>query len=557
MHTGKKSRRYHWVLFLLVIWQYGAKAQGCPVNIGFEKGDFKNWVALVGGVDTTGVSFTISTTPVANQHMLYKKTNSVLVDPYGNFPVTCPNGSGYTLKLGNDKSGAEAEAVHYTFTIPADRNDFSLIYHYAVVMQNPGHAPKEQPKFTAKVFNVTTNQYITCSSFEYIASPDLPGFRQGSLGVLYKNWTPVTIKLSGYAGTTFRLEFGTNDCTRGVHFGYAYVDVDENCLSPVLGNIVCQNDTAFNLTAPYGFSSYKWFNQDFSKIVGTENILKLPTTPPDNTVYAVELTPYPQQGCADTVYSRIHYSTESIDLKVTQAIITDCINEGADITTDLITTGSSPGLIFSYYTDPELTNRYFTPDAIISGGTYYIKATNGDGCSVSKPVVVKLNPLPAFSVTAGSKPVYKPATFDLTTVVSSAGTLSYWQDAEATIPLINPNAIEKNGTYFIKITSAAGCSAITSVTASFVNPPVVLSNVFSPNGDGINDTWEMPAIKYYTENIVEIFSRSGQLLFRSVGYEKSWDGKQNGKELPVGTYYYVIRLTPTDPPIGGSVTIVR
>ncbi|MEO8173016.1 MAG: gliding motility-associated C-terminal domain-containing protein, partial [Sediminibacterium sp.] len=175
----------------------------------------------------------------------------------------------------------------------------------------------------------------------------------------------------------------------------------------------------------------------------------------------------------------------------------------------------------------------------------------------SKPLTIRVDPAPVFAVIADPKPVAKPATLDLTKIVATGSSLSYWMDAAATIPLANPTSLDKNGTYYIKITTAAGCSAITSVTASFINPPVVLANVFSPNGDGINDTWEMPAIKYYPDCIVEIYDRSGYQLFRSVGYEKPWDGKQNGKNLPIGTYYYVIRTTLNDPPISGSVTIIR
>ncbi|MDB5210456.1 MAG: hypothetical protein JWQ30_1283 [Sediminibacterium sp.] len=559
MRTRKKQWKYHWVLFLSLLWHYGANGQGCPANIGFEAGNFTNWETLRGNVDSTnGISLGYSI-PYPNQHFVYKSSNTVAKDPYGEFPINCPNGSKYSVRLGNNSSGAEAEGLNYTFTIPADKNNFSLIYHYAVVMQNPNHTVKEQPKFTAKVFNVTTNQYIGCSSFEYIAALGLPGFEisPNTPSVLFKNWTPVTIKLAGFAGATIRLEFVTNDCTKGGHFGYAYVDVDENCLSPVLGNVVCQNDSSLSLTGPYGFSSYRWFNEDFSKLLGTGEIYKQPVVPPENTVYAVELTPHPDQGCLDTVYTRIRYSTEAIDLKLTQSFISNCANTALDITNSLITTGSTPDLAFNYFIDPGLTQPYFSADSVQASGTYYIKATNEDGCFVSKPIIIKINPLPLFAITGGLKPVVRPAILDLTSLVSSGSGISYWQDAQATIPVANPTNILKNGTYYIKITTAEGCSAITSVTASFVNPPFVSPNAFSPNGDGINDTWELPEIKYYPDNIVEIYNRSGQMLFKSVGYDKPWDGKQNGKDLPVGTYYYVIRLSQNDPPLGGSVTIVR
>jgi gliding motility-associated-like protein len=107
------------------------------------------------------------------------------------------------------------------------------------------------------------------------------------------------------------------------------------------------------------------------------------------------------------------------------------------------------------------------------------------------------------------------------------------------------------------VTTAEGCSAITSVTISFINPPPIIPNVFSPNGDGINDTWDITNTNYYPELSINIYTRSGQLIFHSVGYSKPWDGKQNGKDLPIGTYYYVLRLAKTLPPVGAGVTLLR
>jgi hypothetical protein len=96
---------------------------------------------------------------------------------------------------------------------------------------------------------------------------------------------------------------------RVAHFGYAYVDVNENCLSPVLGNIVCQNDTALNLSALW-IQFLQMVQPGFFKSIGNGEYIKTIYDPAENTVFAVELTPFPDQGCADTVYSRIHYSTE-------------------------------------------------------------------------------------------------------------------------------------------------------------------------------------------------------------------------------------------------------
>lgn len=549
--------RYCWILFLLCIGS-GAYAQGCPENIGFELGNFKNWETSLGRVDSARGPL-LSPGFDAGRHTLYKNKGENLVDQYGNFPVNCPNGSGGSIKLGNNVGGALAEGISYTFTIPYDKKTFSLIYYYAVVMQNPPHSASEQPKFTAKVFNVTQGKYIDCSSFEYIAQAGLPGFEFSPVDqtILYKDWTPVTIKLSNYAGMTIRLEFVTNDCTRGGHFGYAYVDVDENCLSPIKGNIVCQYDTALNLTAPYGFQGYRWFTSDFSKVLSTTNTYSNPVIPPDNTEFAVELMPYPDQGCADTVFTKIHYSTESIVINEPKGIIASCYNDGVELLPLVENRGNSPGLTYSFYADPALTIHVFTEEALRKSGTYYIKGLNQDGCFDTKKVDIKINPTPTYQTLNNGHPIYRPEVLDLSAVLNSNGnTVTYWADIEATVPIAKPTSITKDGTYYLKVTTAEGCSVITSITASFINPPPKIPNAFSPNGDGINDTWEIPELIYYPDAILTIYTRSGQPVFRSIGYGK-WDGKHNGSDLPVGTYYYVLQLTKNLPPLGAGVTIIR
>jgi gliding motility-associated-like protein len=559
MCSKVKFHKQYWVFLVMLCCFSRAAAQGCPPNIGFEMASFQNWETFLGEVDSAhGV--TLSPGFSSGQHAIFRNTGDNLKDQYGNFPVNCPNGSGASIKLGNDASAAHAEGVSYTFTIPADRKAFSLIYYYAVVMQNPPHQPAEQPKFTAKVFNVTKGEYITCSSFEYIAQAGLPGFELSSAGVsvLYKDWTPVTIKLSNYAGNTIRLEFVTNDCTRGGHFGYAYVDVDENCLSPIGGNIVCQYDSILNLKAPYGFESYRWFTGDFSTQISDKPSYQNPVIPPDNTEYAVELTPYPNQGCPDTVFTKIHYSTESIKINAPQNVVTGCADNGIYFRDIEAGMSSSSELLYTFYSDPGLAKHVFAEEAVRQSGTYYIKGVNNDGCFASTAVTLQVNPVPQYTSFLDTKPILRPGTLDLTAALSSSGnTITYWKDIETTVPLTNPAAIDQNGTYYIKVTTAEGCSAITSVTISFINPPPNIPNVFSPNGDGINDTWEITNLVYYPELSLNVYTRSGQLIFHSVGYSKPWDGKQNGKDLPVGTYYYVLRLTKTHPPIGASITILR
>ncbi len=86
--------------------------------------------------------------------------------------------------------------------------------------------------------------------------------------------------------------------------------------------------------------------------------------------------------------------------------------------------------------------------------------------------------------------------------------------------------------------------------------PLSIPNAFSPNGDKINDTWEIPGIARYPKAIVKVFNRWGNLIDeREVNKTGPWDGD----DFPVGTYYYIINLqSEVKPdPLTGAVTIVR
>lgn len=79
---------------------------------------------------------------------------------------------------------------------------------------------------------------------------------------------------------------------------------------------------------------------------------------------------------------------------------------------------------------------------------------------------------------------------------------------------------------------------------------------FSPNGDGINDTWEWPETDLFKKSILMIFDRTGKRVFDDANYANQWDGKYNGRPLPDDIYFYTIRLYK-GANIMGSVRIVR
>ena len=82
-----------------------------------------------------------------------------------------------------------------------------------------------------------------------------------------------------------------------------------------------------------------------------------------------------------------------------------------------------------------------------------------------------------------------------------------------------------------------------------------IPNAFSPNADGLNDTWNIPALRAYRSFELFVYGRWGQLVFRTKDNPLPWDGTYKGEKCPIGAYTYVIK---TDNELfKGTVMIVR
>ena len=118
------------------------------------------------------------------------------------------------------------------------------------------------------------------------------------------------------------------------------------------------------------------------------------------------------------------------------------------------------------------------------------------------------------------------------------------------------------GQYPIMVTGAASPNyTITPVDGTLniiaETLEVTIPNTFTPNGDGVNDTWNIKNLDNYPNCAVNIYDRWGQKVFTSIGYGNAWDGRYKGLPLPVGTYYYVISLENGLKPLSGYVAIIR
>jgi gliding motility-associated-like protein len=110
--------------------------------------------------------------------------------------------------------------------------------------------------------------------------------------------------------------------------------------------------------------------------------------------------------------------------------------------------------------------------------------------------------------------------------------------------------------YYLAVKGRGACiskDTLFVVSLTMPKPP----NTFTPNGDGINDTWEIKYLDQYEGCVVEIYSATGQLLFRNTGYVEPWNGSYKGQAVPAGTYYFVIDPKNGRKKIAGYLTILR
>lgn len=515
---------YFLVFFAFFICANDLRAQ-CPENIDFEYGNFSNWTCYTGYVSAAGgqnvITLSQSGGPVTGQHEIYDRVSSPnLTDPYGGFPVMSPNGSRYSMKLGNTTGGHQAEGISYEFTIPAGQNTYSLIYFYAVVFQNPNHEIFQQPRLELEVTNVSDNQLIECSSFTFApyGSP-LPGFFVSPLddSVWCKGWTPVSINLNNKAGKTIRLFFKTADCTFNKHFGYAYIDVNSGCSGEFTGASYCVDDTAVNVVAPYGYQNYRWFNSNFTQVLGNQQTLRMEPPPPSGTLIGVELTPYDGYGCKDTLFARL---VDTLKLKANagnDAVI--CGGSGSALL------GENPqdGVVYSWSPPTGLSNLNISnPIAKPAFPTNYILTvrSSGGGCRNTDTVFVKASVVDTTLLLLGKNEFCSTSGDSAVLVLPASNTIQWYLDGSA-VSVIKPNRLKvlKSGTYYASITNADGCVLPTRSEKINIEQPVpgiayplkyALQNTdvqLQARSFGISAFWSPPTYLSSTSIVNPVFNR--------------------------------------------------
>ncbi len=330
-------------------------------------------------------------------------------------------------------------------------------------------------------------------------------------------------------------DFDTITVTEPPEFNYTYLADSTLCYGDSSGKITI---TLTGGTSPY---TYTWSPSGYTE---TNNIYSgLPAG-----TYSLSVTD--SNGC--------EFSIPKIDVMQPDSLIvqtnvanTSCFNT-ADGTATISVSGGTAPYTYSWennYTGYQNTN--------LGTGIYNVTITDKNNCqfvetlTIGSPPEINISEILAIPSCKGNN--------DGHIIVSVTGGMSpytYSWNNEDNDSIVD-NVIA--GTYYLTLTDNNNCK----ITKSYDLPDgtgdcLIIPNLFTPNNDGYNDTWQIENIGLFPNAVVEIYNRWGDIVFESEkGYPSAWDGTWNGKQLPFGAYVFILDLGNGEEPINGIVTLKR
>jgi gliding motility-associated-like protein len=191
----------------------------------------------------------------------------------------------------------------------------------------------------------------------------------------------------------------------------------------------------------------------------------------------------------------------------------------------------------------------------INAGTYTVSISDNNLCSDT--IIVTVNEPSQMALSDSSYIENYYGAIALTVIGGTPDYAFLWNTGQISDMVSGLYA----GDYTVTVTDANGCTVENYYK---VDVELIIPSVITPNGDGKNDKFRIVNINAFEEADIKIFNRWGDVIFdyagTGIGYEdesKQWDGTFNGKELPVGSFVYIIDLKNDDDPYTGTVTIVR
>jgi gliding motility-associated-like protein len=252
---------------------------------------------------------------------------------------------------------------------------------------------------------------------------------------------------------------------------------------------------------------------------------------------------------------------DTFNLKVYPGV-TASVNANANVCEgSSIVLQASGGAVYNWFpvtalSDAHIANPVASPEDTVN---YTVVVANQFGCKDTTHTTVNVWKKPVVNAGVDQR-IFEGASTVLSGTVSGTSISFNWmpnvsiQNSNQLTPTVNP---VDNTTYLLTGISDLGCGSATDDVIISVYKQIKIPNIFSPNGDGINDTWAIRDMDTYPDATIKVFNRGGQIVFEAKTGSKEWDGTYHGKPLPLATYYYIIDLNIGKPVLSGSIVLIR
>ena len=354
-------------------------------------------------------------------------------------------------------------------------------------------------------------------------------------------------------------QFGCSQTSKSYHIGAlppTQFPVYSNIITAACANT---NNGSINLTTDALVKSARWVNSQGATVGNATDLNNVAAG-----IYGLYLTD--QNGC-ETFYNNFtvdEISPIQILQSSAQIVNIQCGVGLGSITGIEIAGGQLP---YNYtWTDAGGNVIASTPDiTALSAGDYTLTVKDARDCNVAsgKYTIQDIeNILSAPS--ADNIQICSPgATFLIVNNPTAGHTYRLYNNENDPTPIdTQPGGkfkidAQSNRKYYVSEAMGSCESSRTEVSVTVGISGINIANTITPNGDGINDYWNITGIQDYPTCLVQIFTRYGQKVFESKGYGHPFDGTLNGTVLPVGVYYYIINLNTNCNLLSGSLTIIR
>ena len=327
------------------------------------------------------------------------------------------------------------------------------------------------------------------------------------------------------------------------------VTTDANCFGDLNGTITT---TATGGTNPYNFS----ITNDGINFV---NLTSGQFTGLGASVYTVYVTD--ANACVDSTVSIVNEPAQITDIVLAKDVTCYHYTNGQ---LNFIAAGGVPGYTFSLSDGSQNSSGVFTS---LIAGVYYVTITDSHNCTIADAGTIVEPDSVQIIVTPDPVEVKLGESLQLQTSNNQTGNITYnWQPAfglscyDCAAPVFSGNYSQ---IYTVVMSTDSGCMGTSTVNVTVVPKyDVFIPNVFTPNGDGVNDEWQifgnMTGIKQLN---VAVFNRWGEKVFESNDINFGWNGTYQGEFAPPAVYTYTAKFiwlnNHADNNYKGTITLIR